>query len=66
VLRKRVNTYDDMRAPTLEELGYISNTSLMKEFACFGPHMIHAPVEVFHPVLAITQNPVVQADQLCR
>jgi hypothetical protein len=54
---------DYMRAPPFKQSGYVANTSSMKEFAGLGPDSINAPVEVFHPVLAISQNPIVESNK---
>src|SRR5688572_30733795 len=48
-----------MRAPTLKELGDISDATLMKKLARLWPKPVYAPVKVLHPVLPIPQQPVV-------
>jgi len=54
-----MNTDDDMRTPTLKEIGNIADTSFVKELPSLRPDVIDAPIEVLHPVLSIPQDPVV-------
>ena len=60
MLRERMNTDDDVRAPALKKLDDITHTPFMKKLARLGPKAIHAPVEILHPVLPVAQYPVVQ------
>src|ERR1051325_7972527 len=66
VLRERVNADDDVRTPALEEVAEQSDASPVKEVSGFGSKAIDGPVEILHPMLAMTQDPIVEPDQLCR
>src|ERR1043165_3175889 len=64
MLRERMNTDDNMRAPALEKLDDITHTPLMKKLARLSTKSIYEPVVILHPVLPVTQDPVVQTHQL--
>src|SRR5258705_7779186 len=63
MLGERVNTHNDMRTPTFEKFCYIGNASFVKELARFRSDPVHAPIKVLHPVLPVSQNPIVQLNQ---
>src|SRR4029079_6541208 len=64
MLRQSMHTHDDMRAPALKQFDDVSDAAFIKKPTRLGPDVIHAPVEILHPVLAIAQYPVVQAHEL--
>src|ERR1700704_3367221 len=64
MLRQWMNTDDDVRAPALEEFNHVANASLMEELACFGTKAVHAPVNIFHPMLLVPEHPVVEGHHL--
>src|SRR6185369_2908902 len=64
VLRQRVHTDDDMRTPALKQLDNVANAAFIKKPARLGPDVIHAPIEILHPVLSVAQYPVVQTHEL--
>ena len=59
VLRERMNADDDVWTPTLKLAGNISNGAFVEEFAPLGPEAIDGPIKVFHPVLSVAQDPVI-------
>src|SRR5882724_2366041 len=63
MLGQRMNADDDVRAPALKQLDHVTNRALVKELTRFRPDPIHAPVEIFHPMLPVGEYPIVQLDQ---
>src|SRR6266550_3510023 len=54
----------DVRAPTLKKLFDKPDAAFLKELASFRAKAVDAPVEILHPVLPVTQQPVVKVNQL--
>jgi hypothetical protein len=59
-----MNADHDVRAPALKQTGNIRHTSFTKKLARLRPNVVHTPVEILHPVLPVSQYPVVQTHQL--
>src|SRR5260370_4913972 len=57
-------TDDDVRTPAIEEAAHKTDTSRLKELALLRPKAIDGPVVILHPVLLVSQDPVIQANQL--
>ena len=55
---------DDVRTPALKQIRDITHAAFMKKLARLRPDVVHAPVEILHPVLPVAQYPVVQPHQL--
>ncbi len=66
MLRHRVNADDDVRTPFFKLLSDVADAAAVKKFAGFRAKTIYRPVNVFHPMLAIAQNPIVNIDQFPR
>ena len=60
-----MNTDDNMRTPTFEDLRAVANAAFLEELACLRTQLVDNPVQVFHPVLPIAQQPVVESDKTC-
>ena len=60
VLREWMNADHDVWTPALKKIHDITDAPLMEKLARLRPDAVHAPVKVFHPVLPVAQNPVVQ------
>jgi len=58
-----MNTHHNVRAPSFKQSNHVSNRTLVEELPSFGSDSIHAPVEVFHPVLAVTEDPVIEMNK---
>src|ERR1051326_1077029 len=56
---------DDMRTPFVELTRNVTNRAFVKEFTCVWAESIDEPVVVLHPMLLVTQQPVVDGDELC-
>src|ERR1043165_819637 len=54
----------DMRTPALKQTGDITHTPFIKKRARLRPDVIYEPVVILHPVLLVTQDPVIQPHQL--
>jgi hypothetical protein len=57
-----MHTHNHVRAPFFERLPKKPDSPLIKELASFGPEPVNSPIEIFHPVLLISQNPVIESD----
>jgi hypothetical protein len=64
MLRQRMDTDHDVRAPFFKQVSNKTETSFMKKFTRLGPDLIHHPVEIFHPMLLVLQGPVIDLYQL--
>src|SRR2546421_11924540 len=64
MLRKWMNTHHNVRAPALEEFIHVANASLMEEFSCFWSEPVNKPVKIFHPMLPVSQQPIVEPNHL--
>src|SRR5207245_4643281 len=52
---------DDVRTPALKQSAHINDAARMKKLARLRPDAIDGPVIVFHPMLLVAQQPVVDA-----
>ena len=59
VLREWMNAYDDVRTPAFKQIRNVRHTAFMKELTRLRSDVVHAPVEILHPVLPVAQYPVV-------
>src|SRR5437588_6427575 len=55
---------DNVRTPSLKQAANICDAARMKELARLWPEAIDEPVVILHPVLLISQQPVVERDEL--
>src|SRR3989441_12288499 len=58
-----MNADDDVRTPPFEEIAHISNAAGMKELSRLWTKPVNQPEIVFHPVLLMPQQPVVNCHQ---
>jgi hypothetical protein len=58
-----MNANNYVRAPTLKLLGAETNASFVEKFPRLRTHAINNPIQILHPVLAVSQQPVVQTNQ---
>ena len=63
MLCQRVHADDDVRAPALEQFVDVADAATIEEFARFGAKTVDRPEEILHPVLPVTEHPVVDAHQ---
>src|SRR6266496_5617907 len=66
MLGEWVNADNNLRTPALEKIGHITHCSLVEKLARVWTEAIDCPVEIFHPVLPISQHPVVETDKFRR
>src|SRR5580765_7111252 len=59
-----MNADNDVRAPAFKKISDVSNAAFMKKLTRVWTNAIDDPVVILHPVLAITQNPVVETNEL--
>src|SRR4051812_20074260 len=57
-----MNADDDVRTPALEEVAHVTDSLLVEEFSGLRTKAVDGPVEILHPVLLATQQPVVEPD----
>jgi hypothetical protein len=55
---------NDVRAPCLKKPADVAKATLMKEFSCLRPDLVHCPIEIFHPVLLVLEHPIVDVYKL--
>jgi len=66
MLRERMNADDDVRTPFFKNLLAKSDAPPMKKLARFGTKSVNCPKDIFHPMLFVPQNPIVNADESAR
>src|SRR6266478_2673264 len=59
-----MHTDDNVRAPALKQAANIDDAARMKELARLWPEAIDQPIVILHPMLLVSQQPVVERDQL--
>jgi hypothetical protein len=52
-------TYHYMWAPSLENLKDVTYASLLEKLTSFRTKPVYAPIEILHPVLPVTEQPVI-------
>jgi hypothetical protein len=63
MLRQRMHADDDVRAPFFKNIANITDTAFLEKLARLGTNFVHHPVEIFHPMLPVAQDPVVNIDE---
>ena len=63
VLSQRMYADDNVRTPALKKLAHITDATRMKELARFRSKAVDGPVKILHPMLLVTQQPVVETNQ---
>src|SRR5580765_7530210 len=58
-----MNTDYNVRAPFFELVAKVTDTVFLKYLACLGPDLVHKPIEVLHPILLVSEEPVVDRDK---
>src|ERR1051325_1924736 len=66
MLRQGMDTDNDVRTPALDDIADIADAARMKELAGLRTKAIDQPVVILHPVLLVSQQPVVDRHQLGR
>src|SRR5437773_12141852 len=66
MLCQRMHADHDVRAPALEQITHITYAARMKELERLWPETVNQPVVVLHPVLFISQQPVVDGHHYSR
>jgi hypothetical protein len=62
MLRQRMDTHNHVRTPTFKNLGHVTNATLVEKLACLGTNPVNKPIQVFHPVLFVSQHPIVEVN----
>src|SRR2546423_2816348 len=57
-----MDTDNHMRTPTFKQFNHIADASLVEELASLGTKPVHAPIKILHPVLPVSQYPIVEPD----
>src|SRR5829696_1870512 len=60
MLRERMNTDYDVWAPPFKKFRYVSDTPFMKKLTRIRANAVYEPIVILHPLLPVTQDPVVQ------
>jgi len=66
MLRERMNADDDVRTPFFKNLLAKPDASPLKKLARFGTKSVDCPKNIFHPMLFVPQNPIINADEFAR
>src|SRR5688572_23079154 len=54
-----MNAYHDVRTPLFKLFPDVADAPLMNKIARLGPDLIDNPIDIFHPMLLVLQDPVV-------
>lgn len=61
-----MNTDDNVWTPPLEDFGAVTDATLLEKLSRLGPNAVNSPVHVLHPMLFISQQPVINVHQFRR
>src|SRR5690606_4075851 len=61
---ERVDADNDMRTPLFKPILEKDHAAAVKELAGLRAKTVYRPVEVLHPALLVTENPVIDVNEL--
>src|SRR6185503_4795248 len=64
MLRQGMNTHDHVQAPAFKNLRDVADAALMEKLPRLRTKLVDGPVKIFHPVLLVSEHPVVTGDHL--